>query len=102
MALPTSGTKGWGAKALTASTTIASITPDGHRRRLFIRNTSATVAYLGGSDLTSANATTEGYPLNQNDVVALTSAEGGEVLNATIYYITASGTATLAVLSGNE
>jgi hypothetical protein len=102
MALPTAGTKGWGAKAVTASTTIGSITPDGHRRRLYIKNTSANVAYVGGSDLTSANATTEGYPLAQNEVLTLTALEGGEVLDATIYYITASSTSTLTLLSGNE
>lgn len=102
MALPTASTKGWGAKALTASTTIANIAAEGHRRSLTIKNTGTVTAYLGGSDLTSGNATTEGYPLAQGEVISFGAAESGEPLSVPIYYITAASTTTLVVLAASE
>lgn len=102
MALPSSDTKGWGAVVLTITTTRQAVAIDAHTRVQVLKNTHATEKiYLGGVDITTGNALTDGYPLAAGEVLTMSSAEGGEPLQVPLYAVTASGTSTLAVLRGN-
>jgi hypothetical protein len=102
MALPGGDTKGWGATVLTVTTTRQLIPLSQHARVQVLRNTSTTVTvYMGGVDITSANATTDAYPLLPGESFAMATSAGGDAMVVGLYVVTAASTATLAVLRGD-
>ena len=102
MALPSGDTKGWGATVLTVTTTPVQLSLDPHTRVQIIKNANATAVtvYLGGSDLTSANTATDGYPLAQNENIKIDQSQAGAV-QTKLYAVTASGSVTMAILRGD-
>lgn len=101
MALTTGA--GWGGSTVNVTTTATQVLgSSGFRREVKLKNATATAVtlFLGGPDLTSANTTTDGYPLARNEVLTLSAVGPGLSLSQPLYAVTASGTASLAILGG--
>lgn len=103
MALAT--TAGWGAAVVSVSTTAGAVLGGSAiRRAALIKNPASNTAtiYIGGSDLTNANAATDGFPLAPGESISLGAAGAGDALSQRLFAVVTAGTASLALLGGGS